>query len=103
MEENIILYRYDRDVESVSGEWMYKSEPRVRLRKYPVIRETPGYYIFKYMMKEKKVAKIAKNSFAYADINRALVNYKKRCSKNLMYCRRNLRLAEIFAENAKTL
>lgn len=104
----MFIYRYTSNAYSLLDEEgvfsMYK-KPVVQLHKYIVSRETKCFYFIKipYTLKEKKVSKTAKSTFAYDTKDKAMVNYKNRCRRNVFYCDRAYKIAKIFWMNSLEL
>lgn len=107
MEKVTHLFRYERDWFSVMNDEGFfdpSTPPKIVLRKYQIIKETPKTFVIRLKnFKTKRCFKDSKNSFAYRTQEKAFENFYHRCRKNLQYCKFNLKVAERFMERADEL
>lgn len=78
------LYRYEIEYTSEDG------DTRIRLREYPVIRETDFCYFinpFYYPHKEKRVLKTAMNTYAFDSKEKAKDHFIRRTNTRIKWFR----------------
>ncbi len=103
------LYRYERVSMCMIDEDGYNEElePKVELKEFVVVRTTEHcYFIKKYNMthlKEKRVMKDAKSTYAYDTKEKALKNFYERQRRALMFCKLNLKIAHRYLDKAKEM
>ena len=100
------LFRYKRDTYSIcDDEGMITENPeaKIELDEFTVFKETDCYYYVRAGVKVKKCMKGAKNTFAYADLEEAKVNFLKRCQSARGYAKRDVVTATLFLRKAREL
>jgi len=95
------IYRYER---RYHDEYVDKNTVSIKLEKFLVIKETPHTYVIKlWNNKEKRVFKDAKRTFAYDTIEKAKLNFIRRCKKQIQICKSQIYSAGIFLTKSKEL
>lgn len=96
-----ILYRYNIEYKS------YDDDTQIRLREFPVVRETPYTYFIKhpksydFQKLEKRISKVATNTYAYDTKEKAKEHFIRRTKTRIMWfefwldeCKKGLELIE---------
>lgn len=94
------LYRYELA-------YNYENEAELKLREYPVVRQSEHSYWIQtnqwYPEIQKIVRKNARKTFAYETPKKALYSYIKRTTKRVMYLQRDLTNAKKGLTRAEAL
>jgi hypothetical protein len=93
-----VLFRYIRKPQS-QYDWDGVLDTKlieVELREFSVVRETLKCYFIKIGIKEKRILKDAKNTFAYLDKEDAIRNFFRRQMTALSHAERQYKTSKAF-------